>query len=148
MKAIIYPLLALVAISGVLGAVHYFLRGGEAVFSAASVVSVVQKEGDVLFAEVRAIVSEKTPGVVLVDARPDLFFAEAHILGAINMPVGEVARDFGKVKALLLSARRVVVYCDGGSCKSAEMVAAELEKWGVKGVGVYRGGWGEWEKKK
>jgi rhodanese-related sulfurtransferase len=147
MKTTVYPLLVLVAVSVVFGAAHYFFRGGEAAFeSEALAVPVVLKDGEVSLAEVRAIVAERTAGVVLVDARPDLFFEMGHIPGALNVVVGEVGRDFGKNRAVLLSARRVVVYCDGGSCGSAEMVAAELKKLGVKGVGVYVGGWREWEK--
>jgi hypothetical protein len=81
MKTIFLQLLAFATVSVAVGAAHYFLRGGEAVFAVPAAPAVL-KEGDVSLAEVRAIVAEKTPGVVLVDARPDLFFNEGHIPGA------------------------------------------------------------------
>ncbi|MDR2513194.1 MAG: rhodanese-like domain-containing protein [Puniceicoccales bacterium] len=86
--------------------------------------------------------------VALLDVRPSSFFDDGHIKGALNLPVGEFEQIYPKHKKTLEDARRVIVYCDGAGCDSAEVVADTLKRLGHAQVVVYHGGWKDWVKHK
>ncbi|MDR1497093.1 MAG: hypothetical protein LBS59_01575 [Puniceicoccales bacterium] len=101
------------------------------------------------YEEVKAVADgEFGEKVLLVDARPDLFFEEGHIAGAINLPSGEFVNAYRRHEAALKTANRIVVYCDGGGCESSAAVVEALEKLGFADVAEYKGGWREWELQK
>jgi rhodanese-related sulfurtransferase len=86
------------------------------------------------------------PEVVVVDARPKLFWEFERIPGAISLPVEEVdpraVKDF---LAGLPQGAHIITYCDGVSCHAAEDLAKKIAQAGYEGVGVFSGGIQEWK---
>ena len=78
---------------------------------------------------------------ILVEALGASFYADAHLPGAINIPVNRVER---LAPGLLpdLDAE-VVVYCSG-TCNSAATVAGRLVELGYRNVAIYEGGKEDW----
>lgn len=93
-------------------------------------------------AEVASVLGD--PRVILVDVRPDLFFADGHLPGAINFPRERLAKEYAQLKTALTGSTLVVVYCAGHHCEEAEAMAAALTRLGHGNIAVYRGGWEEW----
>jgi rhodanese-related sulfurtransferase len=83
---------------------------------------------DVGGAQARKLVSEQH--AVLVDVRTAAEFAEGHLPGAINVPLGDLSAQ--AAKALPEKTREVVVYCRSGH-RSAQARDA-LEKAGYTHV--------------
>lgn len=55
-------------------------------------------------------------GAVLLDVRSPAEFASGHLPGAVNVPVGDIARRAGEIGPL---DRPIVVYCRSGARSSA-----------------------------
>ena len=79
--------------------------------------------------------------VVLVEALGAAYFDDAHLPGAINIPVDQVDR----LAPALLPDRDVdiVVYCSG-TCSNSEIAAERLTELGYQRVRVYLGGKEDW----
>ncbi len=88
--------------------------------------------------------------LVLIDARPYLFFKRGHIPGAINLEKEYYIRDFSRHESELKAAgdKQVVVYCSSAQCEDAAFVAGKLLGTGLKRVYVFPGGWQEWQNAK
>lgn len=86
--------------------------------------------------------------VLIVDARPPLFFKRSHIPGAINIAKQYLPRDFSIAEPLLRNAggRRLVIYCSHDECEDSQKVADELCKMGFGRVFVFKDGWKGWQK--
>lgn len=84
--------------------------------------------------------------LLLVDARPPLFFRAGHLPGALNLPREGFQAAYDIHRAALEAARgkRVVVYCQGKACEDSELVAAALRALGFADLSVFVGGWNEW----
>jgi rhodanese-related sulfurtransferase len=67
-------------------------------------------------------------GAVLLDVRSAAEFSDAHLPGAVNIPVGELAARVGELKG----ARAVVVYCHSGA--RAARAASVLEEAGLTAI--------------
>lgn len=85
--------------------------------------------------------------VLLLDARPDLFFQMGHIPGAANLPKDGFAVAFVKLEPHLRSGafRQFVIYCSGGDCEDSAFVARELARAGIGPLAIFEGGWEVWE---
>ena len=85
--------------------------------------------------------------VLIIDARPPLFYRRSHIPGAINLAKEYLARDFSVAEPRLRNAgaRRLVVYCAHEECEDAQTVAHELSRMGFERVAVFKGGWKAWK---
>ncbi|HBZ72800.1 MAG TPA: hypothetical protein DEP35_24945 [Deltaproteobacteria bacterium] len=82
------------------------------------------------------------PSLTIVDVLPASSYAEAHIPGAIGLPMEEVA-----IRAPLLLPDRdaeIAVYCGGPTCPRAELAAGTLRELGYSKVRHYHGGIEEW----
>lgn len=84
-----------------------------------------------------------------LDARRTDSFLTGHIKGAIAIPVWEEGVR-GRVSAFKASwgqpaTTPVVVYCAGGACEDAELLAAYLVREGLQNILIYEGGFPEWE---
>lgn len=101
-----------------------------------------EARGEATFEEIVHFVAHKPADVLLLDVRPRLFFKDGHIEGAFCFPLVEFEKVYQK--DFFSNARRVIVYCDGVDCDSAEVVAGALKRLGHAQVVVYRGGWKEW----
>lgn len=84
--------------------------------------------------------------VVIIDARPSVFFQAAHISGAISVPRDAFDAEFLKQKASLSrpGIAGIVVYCSGGDCEDSGTVAGKLQQAGIGPLAIYEGGWDEW----
>lgn len=96
--------------------------------------------------EMRSLVAASD--VVLIDARPEIFWRLGHIPGALSLP-----RETFEARAAELKARldgtpdaRIVVYCAAASCEDATMVVNGLRRMGYANVRRFHGGWAEWER--
>jgi rhodanese-related sulfurtransferase len=85
--------------------------------------------------------------VLIIDARPPLFFKRSHIPGAINIAKQYLARDISLSDPVLRrsGAKRMIVYCAHDDCEDAQVVAEELSRIGFQRVAVYKGGWKAWK---
>lgn len=105
-------------------------------------------EGEVMIGDIEGWLADKTPGVLLLDVRPDVFFHKiGHIPGAKSFPGMEMEKLYPEYKTAISAAVRVVVYCDGMHCQEAEHVAKALKELGHENISIYRGGWQEWSKR-
>lgn len=79
--------------------------------------------------------------LVLVEALGAAYFADAHLPGAINIPVDQVDR----LAPALLPDRDadIIVYCSG-TCSNSEIAAERLVALGYNHVRVYVGGKEDW----
>ena len=85
---------------------------------------------------------------VFVDAREKAEYDYAHIRGAVNIPVSDVAAKQGTNEKFSFLDRpvEVVVYCDGPTCGASESMAKLfLERGYRRNVYVIQKGFPEWE---
>ena len=91
--------------------------------------------------EMRATVRD--PDVVVLDVLSAESYADAHLPGAINIPVEELrARAPVELPDLL---RPIVVYCGGPTCHRGDDAAGVLHELGYLHVSVFHGGLPEWQ---
>jgi rhodanese-related sulfurtransferase len=81
--------------------------------------------------------------VLVVDVRDEFVFKAGHIPGAMNVPLGDIDRRAGEIRARA-GGRRVVTYCSCPSEQTAASAAVTLAKSGVPNVSVLVGGYPEW----
>lgn len=86
----------------------------------------------------------KHPGVLILDARSEEDFQEAHIPGALSLPSESSEEQVASVLQGVGYDREIVVYCSGSDCEAAEDVAVSLRDRGYHAVHVFSGGWEEW----
>jgi len=113
-------------------------RGREARLLAA-VPGVGKEPRGVLLAE--AEVAWRSRTAVFVDAREPDFFEEAHIPGAINLPVSEIAAIHGLPDD---KAAPLIVYCSDADCSDSRIVAKAISAAGYQNAAVFAGGWDAW----
>lgn len=80
---------------------------------------------------------------VLIDARPAYEFSQAHIPGAISMPLDLIDR----LAAGLDKSQMIVTYCGNLHCPISTKAANELRRLGFQNVYDYKGGMQEWAQK-
>ena len=86
----------------------------------------------VSLAELRSLLQAQA--VLLVDARPRLFFELGHVPRAWSLPREEFAAAYARLASRLREeGRAVVVYCESESCEDAETVRMAL---GMPGCGA------------
>ena len=80
--------------------------------------------------------------LILVEALPPRYFAEAHLPGAINLPHDQV----DSFAAQLLPDRnaQIVVYCANAPCKNSGIAAERLTALGYTDVRDYHEGKADW----
>ena len=85
--------------------------------------------------------------MLIIDARPPLFYKRSHIPGAINLAKEYLPRDYSVVEPVLRNAgaRRLVVYCAHEQCEDAQTVAEELSRMGFQRIFVFKAGWKAWK---
>jgi rhodanese-related sulfurtransferase len=81
--------------------------------------------------------------VLVVDVRDEFVFKAGHIPGAMNVPLGEIDRRAGEIRARA-GLRTVVTYCSCPSEQTAASAAVTLAKLGMPNVSVLVGGYPEW----
>ncbi len=92
-------------------------------------------EAEDLFAEAAA---------AFVDARQPFFFREGHVPRAMNVPYDSAAAPLPAELLALPPEGTLVVYCEGGDCRSSLELAKALHGRGFRDLRVLSGGWDEW----
>ena len=79
---------------------------------------------------------------VLVEALGPMYFDDAHLPGAINIPLDKI----DELAPLLLPDldAMIVVYCSDRTCRSSEMASRRLEALGYRWVFEYVDGKQDW----
>jgi rhodanese-related sulfurtransferase len=69
-----------------------------------------------------------TGNILIIDARPGLFYKYGHIPGAISLPAQtkELQQEAGKILSNAPKSRTIVIYCADQQCENAETVAENL----------------------
>jgi rhodanese-related sulfurtransferase len=82
----------------------------------------------------------------VLDARPEVFYQEGHVPGAISLPREDFEARYGALRAELERdrTRRIVVYCSDSDCDDSRMVAEALIRLAYPSVFVFKGGWSDW----
>jgi rhodanese-related sulfurtransferase len=96
------------------------------------------------FGEFRDAAEKKE--TLILDARSSVYYREAHVPSALNLPRDNFAADYVRLRATLEKSRdrRVIVYCSGGDCHDSKMVAQALMSLGFSNVMMFGSGWEEW----
>ncbi|RFU87681.1 rhodanese-like domain-containing protein [Streptomyces triticagri] len=84
-------------------------------------------EADV--SDVHADLSAGVAGVVVVDSRSEVAWAQGHIPGALHIPTAEIA---GRAPALIDPSVTVVTYCWGPGCNGATRAALAFARLGYR----------------
>jgi rhodanese-related sulfurtransferase len=80
--------------------------------------------------------------LVIVEALPPLYYEDAHLPGALNLPHDQVDR---LAPGLLPDKNReVVVYCSNTACPNSGIAASRLEALGYRNVRKYAEGKEDW----
>jgi rhodanese-related sulfurtransferase len=80
--------------------------------------------------------------VVLVEALPPMYYEDAHLPGAINMPHDQV--DELAPALLPDTSVEIVVYCANSPCKNSGIAASRLTELGYQNVRDYDAGKQDW----
>jgi len=89
----------------------------------------------------KAAIDRREP-LILLEALPPMYFEDAHLPGALNMPhdrVNELAADL-----IPSQDAQVVVYCANLPCQNSAIAAAHLAKLGYTNVREYAEGKQDW----
>jgi rhodanese-related sulfurtransferase len=83
-----------------------------------------------------------------LDARRTADFTEGHVPGAYSVPVWE-AQPEAAITAFEASANPgsrapIVLYCSGGGCEDAHLLADRLVALGYRNLLLYAGGFPDW----
>lgn len=84
----------------------------------------------------RMLAQEK---ILLIDVRPEAEYEHGHLLGAVSIPADRLSEHLDG----LPRDRRIVAYCRGVYCMSADEAVATLRDAGFDAVRL-DGGWPEW----
>ncbi len=85
-----------------------------------------------------------TEGHLLVDARDPHIFADAHLPGAISLPLGEVDLLVEAFSARYPKETPLIIYCNGFGCPDSFDLGVRLIAEGYSKVQIYEGGFPEW----
>ena len=94
--------------------------------------------------EVRALVAGGK--VIIVDARPEVFYRSGHIPGSISLPRDDFEAGYAR-RSEMLEAKKgsiIVIYCSGSSCGDSDLVRKALQLLGYNHMTVFNGGWSAW----
>ena len=77
-------------------------------------------------------------GLVL-DARPNVFYAAAHVPGALSLPREAFALEYPRLREKLEVHKSdpVAVYCSGADCTDSQLLADALAKSGYQQLLLY-----------
>ncbi len=96
----------------------------------------------VMLEELDALLAD---GAVLVDARSRTAYADAHLQGALSLPLGDFDELLPVFKGKVPPVTTLIVYCSGFGCPDSFDLGVRLLKAGYQDVLVYEGGIPEWK---
>jgi rhodanese-related sulfurtransferase len=83
-------------------------------------------------------------GALLVDARHVEDYREAHLQGAVSLPLGEVDQRLDAFRSEVPAERIIIIYCNGFGCPDSFDLGVILLARGFQQVRVFEGGFPEW----
>ena len=92
--------------------------------------------------ELLAQINNPQPGFRLVEALAAQYYAEAHIPGALNMPLDDV--EVLVPQLLPDKEAPVVTYCASGACENSALAREHLVRLGYQNVREYHEGKKDW----
>jgi rhodanese-related sulfurtransferase len=94
--------------------------------------------------QLKEMITQK-PTFVLVDARSPQEYQEAHITGAVSIPVEKLQ----EYKAFLPKdpSMLLVIYCNGVKCGKSKRLAGQIESLGYQNIMIYSEGIPVWEER-
>jgi len=95
--------------------------------------------------ELKGLIESKTAGLVLIDARTQQEYQEAHIVGAINIPLTVLEKDASALN--VAKNAHLVFYCNGIKCGKSGKSALIARSLGYTDISVYVDGIPVWEEK-
>lgn len=92
------------------------------------------------------IILRKNPKSLCVDLRDEEFYENAHIAGAINIPLEDFPRVMEEPDRKLLSRTvDLIFYSNDKNSDTIRPIADYLVKRGIRQVKFFTGGWSEWK---
>ena len=89
-------------------------------------------------------------GVLVLDARPDLFYEFGHLPNAENLSRKEFEAHFEARREVLNEAKELevpfLIYCAHEHCEDASKVAEQLVAKGYEPILIFEGGYEAWER--
>jgi rhodanese-related sulfurtransferase len=82
------------------------------------------------------------PRLLLLEALPEKYYAQAHLPSARHLPHDRVAELAPRVAPEL--GAEIVVYCANSACQNSHIAAHELSRLGYSDVSVYGAGKKDW----
>jgi rhodanese-related sulfurtransferase len=95
--------------------------------------------------QLKGLLDSKPAGLVLIDARTPQEYQEAHIIGAVNIPLPAFEKDASVLKSAKNS--RLIYYCNGVKCGKSGKSALIARSLGYADISVYADGMPVWEEK-
>jgi rhodanese-related sulfurtransferase len=94
--------------------------------------------------EVEALLQRED--VLVLDARPRIFYELGHLPGARSLSREQFEGDFASLEsALNVPGKTLLIYCSEPSCEDSALVARALQKRGLGPLLIFPGGFAEWE---
>lgn len=84
-------------------------------------------------------------GALLVDTRNLAEFQINHLVGAISLPLGQLAELLAAFKEQISMDQTLLLYCSGYGCPDSFDLGVRLLNEGYTDVLVYEGGFPEWQ---
>jgi rhodanese-related sulfurtransferase len=81
-----------------------------------------------------------------VDARTEDDFVAGHVPFAVSMPITAFGAGWPDEMELLMKELVTVIYCEGMSCDSSQLVAKHLIRYGIKNIRIIETGFPGWRK--
>jgi|GEM_PF-6061386 len=88
--------------------------------------------------------------VILLDARPKVFYELGHINTALNLSPLNFKEEYENLKKHIDFSKyeMVILYCSSFSCEDSDKLAKLLAAQNLEKIYIYKGGWDEWHSKK
>jgi len=94
--------------------------------------------------------SNKSSGVVIIDALDESYYAKNHIPGAVNLPANHkwtLAEVMQRLPSNINSTTPIIIYCYSPECTAAEKLWVQMNRLGFYNTMHYSGGISDWLKK-
>jgi rhodanese-related sulfurtransferase len=82
---------------------------------------------------------------LFLDARSEQEYSEGHIPGALDLSIATREKKLPQLRRSIVPGARIIAYCNGGTCQTAEALASWLAERGWYNVSVMKAGTSEWK---
>jgi rhodanese-related sulfurtransferase len=84
---------------------------------------------------------------VFLDAREPDLYKMGHLPGALYMPLEMVEQKLALIKETERGNKILIAYCGDTGCRKAEDLLKELQRRGIRSLGLFADGWQGWMEK-